>query len=172
MVPVAAAILRMRWLSVSATYTFPAESSASAVGRSSIAAFAGPPSPKNPAAPVPATVAITPVAAVTTRTRWLWLSAIYRLRRIHREPHRRVEFGSGGRAIVARESLHSVACYRGHHPGGREFENNLVSRICNEEVALRVEGNRRRKHQRQRCAWVWARTGIVRLSAAQIAAQI
>ena len=72
--------------------------------------------------------------------------------RIHREPHRRVEFGSGGRAIVARESLHSIACHRGHHPGRREFGNNLVSRICNEEVALRVEGNRRGKHQRQRRA--------------------
>ena len=62
----------------SAKYRLPEESNASAVGRSSCADFAGPPSPEKPGAPVPAMVAMVPVAEETSRMRWLWLSAIKR----------------------------------------------------------------------------------------------
>ena len=46
-------------------------------GCRSCACDAGPPSPENPATPVPASVEMTPVAPSTFRTTWLSRSAMY-----------------------------------------------------------------------------------------------
>src|SRR4029079_2842011 len=56
-------------------YRLPARSTATPAGKLSIALVAGPPSPLNPAVPVPATVVTTPLAS-TLRTGWAPASAI------------------------------------------------------------------------------------------------
>ena len=56
----------------------PAPSTATPLGLFSWAAVAGPPSPLNPASPVPAAVLMTP-AESTLRIRWLAVSAMKRL---------------------------------------------------------------------------------------------
>src|ERR1035437_49867 len=58
----------MRQLIWSEMYTFPAESTATPVGLFSDAEVARPPSPPNPAVPVPATVVTVPVVAPIMRT--------------------------------------------------------------------------------------------------------
>src|SRR5262245_53837858 len=68
---------RTRWLLGSAMYRSPAVSTATSAMPLNCAEMAGPPSPAEPRAPVPATVVITP-AALTLRTRLL-PSAMYRL---------------------------------------------------------------------------------------------
>src|ERR1039457_1120884 len=69
--------LRMRLLEESAMYRLPAESIATPSGTFSAALVADPPSPENPAVPLPATVVILPPD--TFKTRLLRLSAIYKL---------------------------------------------------------------------------------------------
>ena len=61
----------MRWLPMSQISSRPSGSKTMLWGRLSCAAAAGPPSPENPATPVPATVVMTPVPASTRRTAWL-----------------------------------------------------------------------------------------------------
>ncbi len=79
---------RTRWLSVSAmyrsvpvgsTHTLPAGWADCPTGRFSVAAVPCPPSPENPAAPVPRIVAISCVSPSTLRTRRFPSSAMYRL---------------------------------------------------------------------------------------------
>ena len=61
----AASIFRIRWLRVSATYTLPAVSAATLLGKSNSALAAVPPSPFPPSLPVPASVAM-----IWTRCNW------------------------------------------------------------------------------------------------------
>src|SRR4051812_37171948 len=68
---------RTRELFKSEMYRFPSESTATAQGLNSSALVAGPPSPKNPAVPLPATVVMIPLAP-TFRTLLLPGSAIYK----------------------------------------------------------------------------------------------
>jgi hypothetical protein len=68
--------MRIRLLNVSAMNRLPAASSAMPQGRCSEAAVGSPPSPPKPALPLPATVAMLPVAGSTTRIRWLSVSAM------------------------------------------------------------------------------------------------
>src|ERR1022692_977423 len=70
--------VRIRWLPVSAMNRLPKASTATPYGTLSCASVAGPPSPLNPAVPVPATVVIIPPAD-TFRIRWLPASAMNRL---------------------------------------------------------------------------------------------
>ena len=56
----AASTLRIRWLSESAIHTVPAPSMPTPRLKLSMALVAGPPSPENPALPVPAKVEIVP----------------------------------------------------------------------------------------------------------------
>ena len=79
MTPVLAATRRMRWLSLSAMNRSPAALSAKPVGVVRLALVAGPPSPRRPVAPVPATVVMTPVPASIRRTRLLAESVKSRL---------------------------------------------------------------------------------------------
>ena len=65
------AIFRMQELLVSAKYTMPVLSTQISTGLRKLAEVAGPPSPENPAVPVPAIVAIFPVDAVIFRMRLL-----------------------------------------------------------------------------------------------------
>src|SRR5437773_11090275 len=60
-------------------YRLPLASSATAAGLLRLALVAAPPSPAKLGLPLPATVVMIPVAAVTLRIRWLELSAMYRL---------------------------------------------------------------------------------------------
>ncbi len=62
-------ILRIRLFRESAIYTLPAPSRATPIGRFRLAEVAGPPSPENPAVPVPAMVEMIP-AELTLRMRW------------------------------------------------------------------------------------------------------
>ncbi len=66
---------RMRFAWLSAMNRLPSRSVLTSMGRSMVAAVAGPPSPVDPAAPVPATVEMTP-AVFTTRTRRFISSAM------------------------------------------------------------------------------------------------
>src|SRR5579871_2203440 len=70
--------LRIRLFRVSAMYTLPAASTATARGPLSMALVASPPSPEKPAWPFPATVVMVP-PGVTWRMRLLLRSAMYRL---------------------------------------------------------------------------------------------
>jgi hypothetical protein len=73
-------------------YMLPLASNAMPAGMSNFADVAAPPSPENPAAPVPATVEIVP-PVVTLRTRLLLLSAMYRLPLLsNARPHGRFSF--------------------------------------------------------------------------------
>jgi hypothetical protein len=85
MMPVVASTHRMRKLAASAIKRPPAASSATSNGQSSSALVAGPPSPLKPPipaipfsedGPMPATVVMMPVAAVTLRIRLLPVSEI------------------------------------------------------------------------------------------------
>ena len=78
MIPLPAATRRMRWLLASAIKRLPAASMATPIGEFSWALGAGPPSPLKPIAPVPATVVMIPVPAVTRRMRWWAVSAMKR----------------------------------------------------------------------------------------------
>ena len=71
MMPVEAVTLRMRWLFVSTMYRLPLASTATPDGLLSLALVAAPVSPEKPKVPVPATVVMMPVAAVTLRMRSL-----------------------------------------------------------------------------------------------------
>src|SRR5437667_213783 len=79
MIPVAASTLRIRWLPESAMYRLPLASSATPDGTQTLALVAAPPSPAKVLMPLPATVVMIAVAAVTLRIRWLAYSAMYRL---------------------------------------------------------------------------------------------
>ena len=57
-------ILRMRWLPQSARNRFPLASNATEDGADRLAAVAGPPSPLNPAVPVPAMVVMIPPGVI------------------------------------------------------------------------------------------------------------
>jgi hypothetical protein len=65
----------MRWLYSSAMKSSPLRLTATPVGLCSFASVAGPPSPANPAAPVPATVVIVPAGSMR-RMRWFAASAM------------------------------------------------------------------------------------------------
>src|SRR5882672_10232637 len=60
-------ILRMRELWLSATYRFPTESTAIAMGPLSCTFVAGPPSPAEPVVPFPASVVIAPLETLRVR---------------------------------------------------------------------------------------------------------
>ena len=79
MMPVAAVTLRMRLLPESTMYRLPAVSIATSDGPLNCAAVASPLSPLDPSTPVPATVLMMPVVAVTLRMTWPLNSAMYRL---------------------------------------------------------------------------------------------
>ncbi len=75
------AILRTRWLLLSAKYMLPVESSLIPHGPFNVADVAAPLSPEKPAVPVPAIVVMMPVDTVTTRMRLLPMSEMYKLPR-------------------------------------------------------------------------------------------
>ena len=77
MTPVAAVIMRMRWLLESIKKTLSAASIAIWEGPFSVAFVAKPPSPRSPAPTRPATVVMLPDAADTLRMRPLEYSAMY-----------------------------------------------------------------------------------------------
>ena len=68
MVPLPAATFRIRWLCVSAIKMLPEPSTATPLSWCSLAEVAAPPSPESPLL-VPATVVMSPVEALTLRTR-------------------------------------------------------------------------------------------------------
>ncbi len=111
------AMRRMRWLALSQISSAPVRSSARALGWASEAAVAGPPSPENPALPLPAKVVMMPLAdgadalvagvgdvecAVRPDGDGLW----------------RVQFGADSCAAVSCEALHPAT--RNDHPGPGE----------------------------------------------------
>src|SRR5437868_1092978 len=77
--PFEAATSRIRLLAKSPTYRLPELSSATPVGEAKYALVAATPSAVEPVAPAPATVEMIWVAASILRTRWLTVSAKYRL---------------------------------------------------------------------------------------------
>ena len=73
--PVALSTRRIRWLSVSATNTFPEASTATPPGKLKVARVANSPSPPNMYQPLPATVSMVPPVS-TRRTRMNPVSAM------------------------------------------------------------------------------------------------
>ena len=69
--PVSRSTRRIRWLPTSQISRRPSGANTMLCGARSRASRAGPPSPENPASPVPATVEMIPVRMSTLRTTWL-----------------------------------------------------------------------------------------------------